>query len=66
MVTIINGTTNKPAASEQLKVFFRDNTDLNGTLYIGYPIIASSEGAYPIDALWISKEKGLVVFNIIG
>jgi superfamily I DNA and RNA helicase len=65
MVTIINGTTNKPAASEQLKDFFRENTDFNGTLYFGYPIIASSEGAYPIDALWISKEKGLVVFNII-
>lgn len=65
MVTIINGSTNKPGASKQLKNFFRNNKELDGTLYIGYPIIASSEGAYPIDALWISKEKGIIVFNII-
>lgn len=65
MVTIITGTTNKPMASEQLKNFFQNCRGLNGFLYIGYPIIGTINGAFPIDALWISPEKGLVIFNLI-
>ena len=30
-----------------------------------YPIIGTADGPYPIDALWVSREKGLVIFNII-
>lgn len=33
-------------------------------MYIGYPIIGTVDGAYPIDALWISPQKGLVAFNL--
>ncbi len=65
MVTVITGTTNKPVSSERLKDYFKSNMDLNGTLYIGYPIIGTVEGAYPIDALWVSKERGIVVFNLV-
>lgn len=65
MVTIITGTTNKPVASESLSRFFKRNVDMTGYLYIGYPIIGTAEGAYPIDALWISPEKGVVAFNLI-
>ena len=65
MVTIITGTTNKPMSSESLKEFFRQHDELNGYLYIGYPIIGTVDGAYPIDCLWISREKGLVIFNLI-
>lgn len=65
MVTIITGTTNKPMSSEQLKNYFQTYHELNGYLYIGYPIIGTVNGAYPIDALWISPEKGLVIFNLI-
>lgn len=65
MVTIITGTTNKPVASEALKDFFQVQDSLEGYLYIGYPIIGTVDGAYPIDGLWISESKGLVVFNLI-
>lgn len=65
MVTVITGTTNKPMASEQLKTFFQAQNDLTGFLYIGYPIIGTINGAFPIDALWISPEKGLLIFNLI-
>ena len=65
MVNIITGTTNKPVSSERLKKYFNVHEEFDGVLYIGYPIIGTVEGAYPIDALWISKEKGLVVFNLI-
>ncbi|MDW7662990.1 MAG: ATP-binding domain-containing protein [Bacillota bacterium] len=65
MVTIINGSTNKPMASEQLRSFFQKNEDLSGYLYIGYPIIGTVTGPYPVDALWISKDKGLIIFCLV-
>ncbi len=65
MVTIITGTTNKPISCDSLKAFFQEHEELEGYLYIGYPIIGTVDGAYPIDALWISPEKGLVAFNLI-
>ena len=65
MVTIITGTTNKPASSGLLANFFKTNADLTGYLYIGYPVIGTVDGAYPIDAIWISQEKGIIVFNLI-
>lgn len=65
MVTAITGTTNKPVSSERLKAFFNNHDEFDGTLYIGYPIIGTIEGAYPIDALWVSPERGLVVFNLV-
>lgn len=65
MVKIITGSTQKPVSSERLKGFFNQQSDYHGFLYIGYPIIGTVKGAYPIDALWISAEKGVVVFNLI-
>lgn len=65
MVTIVTGTTNKPTASEAVKQFFQTHSEIDGYLYIGYPIIGTVDGAYPIDALLISPEKGIVAFNLI-
>lgn len=65
MVTAITGTTNKPVSSDRLKNYFNSHNEFEGILYIGYPIIGTVEGAYPIDALWVSPERGLVVFNLI-
>src|SRR6266545_4435346 len=65
MVTIIKGTTKKPIASQRLANFFAIHSKYEGFLYIGYPIIGTAEGPYPIDAIWISQDKGLIVFNLI-
>lgn len=65
MVTIITGTTNKPIASEALKKFFQSQQDLEGYFFIGYPIIGTIDGAYPIDGLLVSPNKGLIIFNLI-
>lgn len=65
MVTIISGATNKPAVSQRLKKYFQDKLNLSGYLYIGYPIIGTIDGPFPIDALFVSQEKGLIAFNLV-
>lgn len=66
MVNIIWGSTKKPVSSKQLADFFQTTNGVyEGELYLGYPIIAAPDGSYPIDALWISQEKGLIIFSLI-
>lgn len=67
MLNIVRGDLkNKPVSSKKLADFFEamKNT-LNGTLYIGYPIIGTAQGGFQIDALLVCKEKGLVAFHIV-
>ena len=67
MIDIIRGNlNNKPESSKQLANLFQeeDFSDLNGSLYIGYPIIGTAKGGYQIDALLITKEKGIIAFHI--
>ncbi len=55
----------KPEASKQLAGLFENLKDrFEGTLYLGYPIIGTSEGGFQIDALLLTKETGLIVFNV--
>lgn len=65
MLTIINGTNQKPVASERLiKIFSAHKTELEGTLFIGYPIIGTSRGHHSFDATYISESHGLVLFDL--
>lgn len=65
MVTIVQGAIKKPVSAKRLADFFSRNEKYDGFLYIGYPIIGTAEGPYPIDALLVSRNKGLVVFNLV-
>ncbi|MBI5075734.1 MAG: ATP-binding domain-containing protein [Nitrospirae bacterium] len=65
MINTVWGSTDKPVSSKQLATLLAAQRELNGTLYIGYPIIGTSEGSFPIDALFVSASKGLVLFNLI-
>ncbi|WEF30921.1 DEAD/DEAH box helicase [Pseudoduganella chitinolytica] len=65
MITTIWGTTKKPISSQRLADFFQENPQLTGTLYLGYPVIGTPEGAFPIDAIWINEEKGIILFNLV-
>nr|MBV6629345.1 DEAD/DEAH box helicase [Oceanococcus sp. HetDA_MAG_MS8] len=65
MVTTIWGATNKPLSSQALAEFFEEHDAYQGFLYIGYPIIGTPQGPFPIDALWVSEEKGAVIFNLV-
>ncbi|MHB1629444.1 MAG: DEAD/DEAH box helicase [Bacilli bacterium] len=64
-VSIIRGTNNKPVASAALVDFFANQDGLDGQLLLGYPLINSPEGAYAVDAIWVSPQKGIVAFDLI-
>ena len=64
-VEIVEGSSRKPASSDELVKLLRNEPDLSGQLFIGYPIVATSGGAHPIDALLVSEDRGIVVFDLI-
>jgi superfamily I DNA and RNA helicase len=64
-VSIVRGTNNKPVSSRELVRLFMGNPDLSGHLFVGYPIIGTSEGRHPIDALLISADKGIIIFDLV-
>ncbi len=65
MINTVWGSTDKPVSSKRLAELLSATADLEGTLYIGYPIIGTPEGSFPIDALLVSPTKGLVLFSIV-
>ncbi len=65
MINTVWGSTDKPVASKRLAQILSEAKDLEGTLYIGYPIIGTPEGSFPIDALLVSPTKGLVLFSVV-
>ena len=66
MVNVIRGDVkNKPESSKRLADYFEQQDNIDGTLYLGYPIIGTSHGEYQIDALLISKQHGAVIFHIL-
>ena len=64
-VEIVRGTSQKPVSSDVLAEIIARQSSLSGRLFIRYPIINSSTVPYPIDALLVSPDKGIVVFNLI-
>jgi len=65
MINTVWGSTDKPVSSMRLAEILSAEADLDGTLYIGYPIIGTPEGSFPIDALLVSPAKGLILFNVV-
>ena len=63
-LNVVRGTTNKPIATDSLIAKLADQ-DLEGNLLIGYPVMATPDGPYTIDALLISPRIGLVCFDLV-
>lgn len=63
MLEIVFGKSKNQTVINQL-IEQLSTLDLNGTLYIGYPILASADDTVSVDALLISSEHGLLVFQI--
>jgi len=63
-IEIIKGTTKKPVVSSEL-VDGISTLPMNGFLFVGSPVIPTSEGPNTLDALLICKEKGIIIFDLI-
>ncbi len=66
MVEVINGSNTKPVSTGLLLDYFRSRSaDLSGILYTGYPIVGTPNGALVLDAMFVSNQYGLVVFDLV-
>ena len=65
MTNVIWGSTKKPVTSQRLAEVIEKNFKEEGFLYIGYPVLSAAEGVNSIDALWVSPQRGLVIFHLI-
>ncbi len=61
---IVRGTNDKPVSSASLAQFFEDQ-NLDGQLFIGYPIINAVDGKHPIDAVFLSPTRGIILFDLV-
>ena len=64
-IEIVQGTNKKPASSSELVEILSQESDMSGQLFIGYPIVPSTDGPHPIDALLVSADTGIVIFDLI-
>lgn len=66
MIKVIWGSSKeKPVASRQLADMLTQNPELDGYLYIGYPIVGAPTGPMKFDALLLSEQKGIVGFDLV-
>ena len=62
---VIRGGIDKPISSKSLADYLETKADIQGYLYLGYPIIGTIDGGYQIDALLLSEQHGAVIFHLI-
>ena len=61
---IIRGTSTKPVASQALIEVLHQEPRA-GQLFVGYPVMASTDGPVFIDALLVSPSVGLICFDLV-
>ncbi|MXY97763.1 MAG: helicase, partial [Gemmatimonadetes bacterium] len=64
-VDIVRGTSQKPVTSDALVEIVSQQSEWSGRLFIGFPIYGTSDGLRMIDALLVSADMGVVVFDLI-
>ena len=62
MLEITRGRTNNPVVTDELVEVLRP-LSLDGSLYVGFPILATADVPITVDALLVTKQNGLVVFS---
>lgn len=60
---IVYGQTRQPGVAHQLAEAVRIS-QATGTLYVGYPVLASTSEPVNVDALLVSREHGVVAFSL--
>ena len=64
-ISILRGTNDKPVSSGELVSVMTACRNITGQLFIGYPIVRAPEGPRRIDAMLVSPDRGIVVFDLI-
>jgi superfamily I DNA and RNA helicase len=65
MIDIIRGASQNPVSTEALIDFVETSGIKEGILYTGYPIVGALEDKSSLDALLLSAQHGVVVFDIV-
>jgi superfamily I DNA and RNA helicase len=65
MLQVVYGQTKNKAVADKLVGALKPS-DMEGTLYIGYPVLASADEPISVDALLVSRQHGLVAFLFAG
>ncbi len=63
---IIRGSARKPVSTDRLvEIFEQSFADDEGVLYVGYPVLSSSDESVSIDALVVSRKHGVVAISLV-
>ncbi|KVL22008.1 MULTISPECIES: DEAD/DEAH box helicase [Burkholderia] len=64
-VNFTRGANGKPVATQALQESLSVIDGISGECFFGYPLIATPEGKFFLDATLVSQEKGIVLFDLI-
>ncbi len=64
-LNITRGANKKPVSSQLLAQCLSRLQGIHGEVFTGYPLIATPDGKYAIDAILVSPTKGIVLFDLI-
>lgn len=64
-LNITHGVNKKPVATDALEQILDALHEVQGEVFTGYPLIATPDGKYSIDATLVSPSKGIVLFDLI-
>ncbi|MFK3708707.1 DEAD/DEAH box helicase [Klebsiella sp. NPDC088457] len=64
-LNITRGVNKKPVATDALERSIDILQGIQGEVFTGYPLIATPDGKYSIDATLVSPSKGIVLFDLI-
>lgn len=64
-LNITRGVNKKPVATDALEQSLGILQEMQGEVFTGYPLIATPDGKYSIDATLVSPSKGIVLFDLI-
>ncbi|UAA37880.1 DEAD/DEAH box helicase [Paraneptunicella aestuarii] len=64
-LNITRGVNKKPVATDALINCIDNVQNITGETFTGYPLIATPDGKYSIDATLVSPSKGIILFDLI-
>lgn len=64
-LSITRGVNKKPVATDALINSIEALQGMTGEAFTGYPLIATPDGKYSIDATLVNPSKGIVLFDLV-